>query len=86
MLSALFRKNRAAFPLSELAKYQGQWIAFDPEGTKVVAAAPTVGAVHKKVIDAGYDPEQVSFEGVPGPDDFLDLDNGEITSCCNSPT
>ncbi len=79
MPTAQFRKNRSIFPLVELAKYQGQWIAFDPEGTKVIAAAPTVGAVHQKVMEAGYDPEQVSFEGVPGPEDFLDLDNGEIS-------
>ncbi len=79
MQTAQFRKNRAAFPLAELARYQGQWIAFDPEGTKVIASAPTVGSVHKKVIEAGYDPQRVWFEGVPGPDDFLDLDNGEIT-------
>jgi hypothetical protein len=78
MHSALFRKNRAAFPLTELAKYQGQWIAFDLDGTKVIAAAPSLLECHGRVKAAGYDPENVGFEGVPGPDDEGHMDNGEI--------
>ena len=79
MPTATFRKNRAAFPLTELAKYQGQWIAFDPNGTRVIAAAETLGECDRLVQEAGYDPEEVGFEGVPGPDDADQLNDGEIT-------
>jgi Family of unknown function (DUF5678) len=78
MPTAQFRQNRAAFPLTELIKYQGKWIAFDPDGTKVIAVAKTIAEVDQLVQAAGYDPEEVAFEGVPGPGDD-DLDNGAIT-------
>ena len=67
MPAAQFRKNRAAFPLDELVKYQGMWIAFDPEGKTVIAAAKTIAEVDRLVQAAGYDPEEVAFGRVPGP-------------------
>jgi hypothetical protein len=79
MISAQFRRNRAAFPLDELVKYQGQWIAFDPTGSKVVAAAKTLLECDRLVQQAGFDPEEVGYEGVPGPEDEGHLDNGEIS-------
>ncbi|CAN5151050.1 hypothetical protein BH10PLA2_BH10PLA2_28890 [soil metagenome] len=78
MQTAEFHNNRAAFPLTELAKYQGQWIAFDPDGTKVIAAAPSLLECHGKAKAAGFDPENVGFEGVPGPEDEGHVDNGDI--------
>ncbi len=78
MISAQFRRNRAAFPPGELARYQGKWVAFDPAGTKIVAADPDLIVLDQQVKAAGYDPEEVAFEGVPGPDD-QDLADGEIT-------
>ncbi len=34
MPTAQFNKNRESFPLDELAKYEGKWVAFSPDGTK----------------------------------------------------
>ena len=31
--------NRTMFPLEELAKYSGQWVAWSPDGTRIVAHA-----------------------------------------------
>jgi hypothetical protein len=78
MISAQFRRNRAAFPRDELAKYQGKWVAFDPTGSKIVAADEDLIMLDQQVKAAGYDPEEVAFEGVPGPNDH-DLANGDIT-------
>jgi hypothetical protein len=57
MPTTQFNRNRAAYPLSELVKYQGQWIAFDPDGIKVIAAAKTLLECDRLVQVAGYDPE-----------------------------
>lgn len=85
MISAQFRRNRASFPADELAKHGGKWVAFDPTGTKIVAADADLIVLDQQVKAAGYHPEEVAFEGVPGPDD-CDLADGEIIRCCNSPT
>jgi hypothetical protein len=31
--------NRETFPPEELLKYAGKWVAFSPDGSKIVAAA-----------------------------------------------
>ncbi len=68
MPAASFTKNRAVFPLDELAKYIGKWVAFSPDGTKIVAAHEDVETLDQLVCDAGYDPQTVVFEGVPEED------------------
>jgi hypothetical protein len=34
-----FLKNRGDFPLAELAKHRGEWVAWSPDGTRLVAAS-----------------------------------------------
>lgn len=63
-----FAKNRAAFPVDELAKFVGKWVAFSPDGTKIVATHEDVEILDKLVRQAGYDPRAVVFEGVPEED------------------
>jgi hypothetical protein len=65
MPTAQFNKNRAAFPLDELAKYEGNWVAFSPDGANIIAAAPDLAALEQKVRSAGYNPADVGFESVP---------------------
>jgi len=31
-----YLKNRIAFPLAELAKHRGEWVAWSPDGAKIV--------------------------------------------------
>ena len=38
----LYSKNRRDFPLQELQKYAGQWVAFSADGTRIVASHPTM--------------------------------------------
>jgi predicted RNase H-like HicB family nuclease len=63
--------NRAAFPPEELLKYEGKWVAFSPECKSIVAAHEDVEELAKLVEDAGFDPQDVWFEGVPDEDPFL---------------
>ena len=34
-----YLKNRLTFPITELDKYRGEWVAWSPDGTRVVAAS-----------------------------------------------
>jgi hypothetical protein len=62
---ALVSRNRAAFPVDELEKYAGKWVAFNPDCTKIVAAHEDTEELIKLVEQAGFDPQLVWFEGVP---------------------
>jgi hypothetical protein len=58
----VFIKNRQSFPLEELMKYAGQWIAWSPDGTHIVAgSSESEEAVWDAVIAAGYDPHECVF-------------------------
>src|SRR5262249_7768944 len=52
----VFMKNRAVFPEEELMKYAGQWIAWSPDGTAIVAhSAESDTAVYDTLKANGYD-------------------------------
>jgi hypothetical protein len=81
MLTKEFRENRKRFPHEELAKYRGQWVAFSPDGRRIVASAPTLEALHQRLEAAGEDVQQLPMEGVPGPDDDFSLGSEELRTC-----
>lgn len=55
----VFLKNREEFPEEELMKYAGQWIAWSPDGTAIIAHSPeSDSAVHHTIVAKGYDPGQ----------------------------
>jgi hypothetical protein len=62
----IFFKNRQAVPLEELEKYAGQWVAWSPDGTRIVAGAEEFDELVKAVVAAGYDPQECVF----GPADY----------------
>ena len=52
----VFLKNRESFPLEELEKYSGQWVAWSPDGTRIVtASAESQEAVYQMLEQAGLD-------------------------------
>jgi hypothetical protein len=69
----VFIKNRQAFPQGELDKYEGQYVAWAPDGTHIVAASSeSYDAVCDGVVAAGYDPQEVVFSYVPrGDENFI---------------
>jgi hypothetical protein len=78
MLTQEFRENRKRFPLEELQKYRGQWVAFSADGRRIVASAKTLEALHQRLRAAGEDAQQLAFEGIPGPDDDICLGSEEL--------
>lgn len=77
MVSQVFRDNRARFPLEQLIPHRGEWIAFNADGTQIVAGAVTFGELEARLEAMGIDAQTVVFEGVPGPDDDICLGAGE---------
>ena len=65
-----FEENRAKFPLDELAKYAGQYVAFSLDGTRILASADTMEAVEEKLVVAGIDPSRVVGSYIDGPEDY----------------
>jgi hypothetical protein len=63
-----FLANRAAFPVNELAKYAGQWVAWSPDGSRVAASAPDPDLLDSLLHGCGEDPAQCIIEGIPGDD------------------
>ena len=55
----------------QLRPYHGKEVAWNLEGTQIVASADNDGDVFQAVLDAGYDPEQVVFSYVPYPDEVM---------------
>ena len=64
----VYLRNRVAFPLHELAKHRGEWIAWSPDGTRVVAVSRTPDALDDLVRAAGENPEECPVEGIPEAD------------------
>jgi hypothetical protein len=58
-------RNRAAFPIDELEKHSGKWVAFDSTCTRIVASHESVEELVKLVQQAGYDRQDLWIEGLP---------------------
>jgi hypothetical protein len=54
-----YDRNRANFPLDELAKYAGQQVAFNLEGTRILASAATEEELEKVLVTKGIAPDRV---------------------------
>jgi hypothetical protein len=63
-----YLKNRKAFPLDELAKHRGEWVAFSPDGTRLVAASLDMDLLDDLIRAAGENPEDCPIEGIPDTD------------------
>ena len=66
-----YLKNRATFPQAELAKHRGEWVAFSPDGTRVVSSSLDPSALDDMIRAAGEDPENCPIEGIPDTDCVL---------------
>ncbi len=73
-----FLANRAAFPVEELAKYAGQWVAWSPDGTRVAASALSPEILDGILEATGEDPALCVVEGIPDDDALIgEADGGE---------
>jgi hypothetical protein len=67
----VYRENRAQFPLAELMKYRGQWVAFSGDGRNVIASNDDLVTLDNLIVAAGVDPEQVALERIEIDDIYL---------------
>jgi hypothetical protein len=66
-----FLERRAAFPAEELARHAGRWVAWSPDGSRVVAEADHPEDLDDRVRAAGEDPERCVVEGIAAEDAVL---------------
>ncbi len=66
-----YLRNRIAFPLDQLAKHAGEWVAWSPDGTRIVASSATLEDLDDLVRGTGEDPEQCPIEGIPDTDSVI---------------
>jgi hypothetical protein len=60
----LFNINRNNFPLTELQKYAGQWVAWSADGTRIVASHPDPLTLCDMVDRAGFKPYEVVYSEI----------------------
>lgn len=59
-----FRENRAKFSWDDLAAYNGQWVAFSSDGSRIVASAEDLMELERLIRAAGEDPDLVGYERI----------------------
>ena len=66
-----FLERRAALPAEALAPYAGRWIAWSPDGARIVADSEAPEDLDDRILAAGEDPERCVVEGIPATDAIL---------------
>jgi hypothetical protein len=66
-----YERNRVRFTLADLAKYDGQWVAFSLDGRRIIASHEDLAVLDGLVVAAGEDPEKVAFERIVLEDSYL---------------
>lgn len=67
-----YQENRNKFPLDELRRYDGQWVAFSTDGRRVVASASSIAEVAARLDAAHERLENVVLE-------HIELESNEIS-------
>jgi predicted RNase H-like HicB family nuclease len=62
-----YNENRNKFPPEELAKYEGKYVAFSPDGTRIVASGATEEELDAALTAAGIPISQVVYSYVDDP-------------------
>jgi hypothetical protein len=58
--------NRARFDPALLTPYNGQWIAWSPDSSRIVAHADDIDTLYHLIAEAGEDPSRCPIEGIEG--------------------
>jgi len=62
--TSIYRENRAQFPLDELRRRAGQWVAFSADGRRIVAGAVTISELADQVRALKHDMRDVVLEHI----------------------
>jgi len=63
-----YDKNRRNFPPDGLAKYAGKYVAFSPDGTRILASGDDIDEVDANLAAAGIHFSQVVHAFIDPPD------------------
>lgn len=66
-----FLRNRLQFPLDELGKHAGKYVAWSPDGASIVASDDDEVRLDARIKADGYDPADVLITFVPFPDEVV---------------
>ena len=64
-------RNRQAFSAEELVRYAGKYVAWSPDGTRIIAADEDLLRLDAKVKDAGHNPAEILVSSVPADEIIL---------------
>jgi hypothetical protein len=64
-------ENRSRFPVEELEKYRGQWIAWSLDGSRIVVHTDHSDVIYDLILQAGKDVARCVVEGIPSEDTVL---------------
>lgn len=67
----LFQTNRQRFPPDELAKYAGKYVAWSPDGTRILACNEDELRLADAIRAAGHNSADVLIAFVPAEDEIL---------------
>lgn len=71
MSSPTIPADRNRFSMAELLPYNGLWVAFSADGSRIVASAKELAELDRLVQGAGEDPQTVGFELIQFDDTVL---------------
>jgi hypothetical protein len=71
MNTETYYHTRSEMPAEDLRQYNGKWVAFSGDGTRIIAAAESLAELDQLVMASGEDPELVGFERIELEDSSL---------------
>jgi hypothetical protein len=66
-----FLENRHKTPPEQLAPYIGMYVAWSPDGTRIIASAKDELRLDAAIRAAGYDPAEIVVSSIPDEDVIL---------------
>ncbi len=64
-----FRRNQSLFPRAELERYNGQYVAWSLDGTRILAADPDPLQLDALLCAAGHDPAEILVSRIVFPEE-----------------
>jgi hypothetical protein len=77
-MTRTYRQNRDDFPVDELARYDGKWVAFSADARRVVASGETIVELCDRVRANNVDPQDVVIERVEMNPEEVNLGGAEL--------
>lgn len=75
----VFQLNRAKFPPERLAQYTGQYVAWSPDGTDILASDRDPIALEAAVRETGHLPSEIVISFVPDANESI-VGGGSLTT------